>query len=245
MELIPLLSGESDSPLDIRGFGERKWAEKSLQWHPTTLIEPVYEDRTVLIQVRPKRKSYPGCRDGFGGHVTLDSSFWPLLTGMPFVPEQIILDAGVREANEELRMRNTENDYQHIVTEEGLRRVGKVGIFVHNGKANKERSTLYLLPIPPNCKCYPMDDIEGRFVKVETECHALDYLREQYLSHKDIPFSNADTLEEQYDENKRNWKFADGASRVFDNDDLFHMVQEAIQQLQSSDFAPSVIKSDC
>ena len=138
MELIPLVH-EDDGTLVVKGFAERKWAEKQNLCHLTTLLIPIKADRhsascTVQIQVRDARKSFPCCRDIFGGHVNLDSEFWALLVGQPFDLSRIISEAAIREANEELRMCRTDNSHPHIITSRDLHQVGRIGEARWNGE---------------------------------------------------------------------------------------------------------------
>src|SRR4051812_21126105 len=114
MELIPLIA-DNEEPIKVTGFAERKWAEAQNLCHLTTLLIPVLLNRKIEIQVRDPKKSFPGCRDIFGGHVTLDQAFWPLLLGTGFDLLKIVLTAAVREANEELRVRNTSNGYPLVL----------------------------------------------------------------------------------------------------------------------------------
>jgi hypothetical protein len=125
MELIPLV----EPKFTLRGFAERKWAEAKGLAHLTTLLLPVFRDRQVLIQIRPERKSFPGCCDIFGGHVTLDAALFSGLLGEPIDLERVVLLAAVREANEELRLIDTRGStpHQHVVIEDELIRVGELG----------------------------------------------------------------------------------------------------------------------
>ena len=85
MELVPLV----EERLSLKGFAERKWAEKKNLCHLTTLLIPVMRQtqtgkKLVVFQLRDKRKSFPCCRDIFGGHVTMNQEFWPFLLGESF-----------------------------------------------------------------------------------------------------------------------------------------------------------------
>jgi len=243
MELIPLVH-EDDGILVVKGFAERKWAEKQNLCHLTTLLIPLKADkhsgsRTVQIQVRDARKSFPCCRDIFGGHVNLDSEFWSLLLGQPFDLSQIVLEATIREANEELRMCRTDNSYPHIITTGDLHQVGKIGEARWNGEGNVECSTIFLVPIPDNCLIRTMDDIEGIFVPVDTETWNWEQLRRKFLSHPQYAYlDRTQAAAAGCEKNKRNWQFADGAARILDNETLFKQVAKAIKQLPDDVFNP-------
>jgi len=191
MELIPIVENDK---LVLKGFVERKWAEKNRLCHLTTLLIPVRrEDGKVAIQTRPEKKSFAGFRDFFGGHVTFNQDFLPLLLGQEFNLESIILSAAIREANEELRIVK-EDGYPEIVTKELLTMIRKIGYFSWDGKENVERSTLFLVKIPHSSLIRPMDDIDGKFEPVKTEFLTFEDVFERYQ--------------------KKQWQFADGAERI-------------------------------
>jgi len=238
MELIPLIAEDAHT-LVVKGFAERKWAEAQNLCHLTTLLIPVFPDYTIQIQVRPERKGFPGCRDIFGGHVTLDQEFWPLLLGVNFDLPSIVLSAAVREANEELRIRNLTTNYQYLIRENDLHKVGAVGEFQWNGEGNVERSTLFVVTIRENCAVYPMDDIDKVFVSVEKDIQSLDDLRRKFLENEQYSYKNKKKAEaEGYAKNKANWQFADGAARVLTDNVLFSKLFEVVYNLPAEVFAP-------
>jgi hypothetical protein len=220
MELIPLV----EPKFTLRGFAERKWAEAKGLAHLTTLLLPVFRDRQVLIQIRPERKSFPGCCDIFGGHVTLDAALFSGLLGEPIDLERVVLLAAVREANEELRLIDTRGStpHQHVVIEDELIRVGELGEFAWPASDNREFSTLYLVPIRDNCVPAPMDDIDGRFVPVETETLCPEEIAEKYSSSKqEAMYSRRVAADRGYKRNREEWQFADGAGRILTNPALW------------------------
>ena len=240
MELIPLV----EETLFLKGFAERKWAEKQNLCHLTTLLIPtVRKDRDgsklVQIQLRDRKKSFPCCRDVFGGHVTLNQEFWPFLLGRPFDLPKIVLAAAVREANEELRVCSKGTGHPYIVTEKDLRQVGSTGEARWNGKGNVERSTIFLVPIRDNCVVHPMDDIEGIFVPVETEPVDWQVLRTYFLNNQQYAFEDREKAKEAgCEQNREKWQFADGAARILKDERLFKMVLAAIDALADDDFKP-------
>ena len=231
-----------DDSIVVKGFAERKWAEKQNLCHLTTLLIPIKADengasRTVQIQVRDKEKSFPCCRDIFGGHVNLDSEFWSLLLGQSFDLSQIVSEAAVREANEELRMCKTGNSDPYIITSRDLHKVGEIGEARWKGKGNVERSTIFLVPIPDNCVIRPMDDIEGIFVSVKTQTWNWKQLRKKFLGNPQYAcYDRTKACEAGCRENKQKWQFADGAARILDKEALFNKVAEDIDRLPKNVF---------
>lgn len=191
MELIPIVDSKT---LELKGFAERKWAEKNYLCHLTTLLIPVFcKDGRVALQVRPEGKSFAGCYDFFGGHVSLDEEFWKILMGGKVDLHSIVWSAAVREANEELRV--TKKDcYPEIITREHLAIIGDIGDFLLSWDQNIERSTLFLVKIPRGCFIHPMDDVKGKFVKLRTEFLFFHEIQEKYITGQ--------------------WNFAAGADRI-------------------------------
>jgi hypothetical protein len=238
MELIPLVEEE----LVLKGFGERKWAEKRNLCHLTTLLIPVVRQdsaKFVQIQIRDRKKSFPCCRDVFGGHVTLNQEFWQLLLGEPFELSQIVLTAAVREANEELRARTRETSDPYVMTDKGLRQVGGVGKAGWDREGNVERSTIFLVPIPDNCVTHPMDDIDGVFRPVKTKLVDWQSLRTNFLNNKQYACESREKAQEAgCNQNRMKWQFADGAARILKDEGLFKMVLVSIDALTDNDFKP-------
>lgn len=213
MELIPIVDFDT---LELKGFAERKWVERNRLCHLTALLIPVRcEDGKVVLQIRPEGKSYAGCRDFFGGHVTLGKEFWAFLVGQEFDLKPIVWSTAMREANEELRM-TREDGYPEIITKEHLTIIENIGSFPWIGKQTVERSTLFIVKIPHNCLIHPMDDVNGKFVPVKTEFLILDEVLEKYR--------------------KNEWKFADGAERILkrlsENKELLESVRGIITTIQ-------------
>jgi hypothetical protein len=240
MELIPIV----DESLKIRGFAERKWSEEHNLCHLTTLLIPVSwnEDsgcKVVRIQVRDARKSFPCCRDVFGGHVALDERFWPFLLGQPLDVGEIVHAAAVREANEELRGMFIKDGQINpwILTEKHVRRVGDIGQAQWNAVGNVERSTMFIVPIPKNGSIHPMDDIDGVFVPVETEELDWDRVRSVFQAHEQYAYQDRTRAKQAgYEDNRKRWQFADGAARILLNDRLFQCVAQGINNLSEDDF---------
>ena len=243
MELIPLASEEKEGQLVLKGFAERKWAEAQNLMHLTTLLIPVVRDaednRSVVIQIRDERKSFPCCRDVFGGHVSLDAEFWPSLLGQSFSVDGIVKAAAMREANEELRLQSGDAYQPYDVAPDRLRQVGPTGRARWDGPGNLERSTVFLVPIPENCRLCPMDNVGIDFFAVETELYGWQKLQskfdanEQY-AHKD----RAQADKAGCAKNRQSWQFADGVARILLDDLLFAEVDVAIRSLPPSAFAP-------
>jgi len=234
MELIPIIDPKS-SPISVMGFAERKWAERNNLTHLTTLIIPVTSDGRIQMQIRPPHKSYPGCRDFFGGHVSLTGDIFGCLLGVPFDLARIVAAAAEREANEELRPHTTADRLPIDIDSNALVRVGGLGDFPCDIEGNRERSTLFLFPIHQDCVLAPMDDIEGRFVSVETEFYTFDEVVARYQTHPQNP-SVARTSD--YDTNKRGWQFADGAGRILADASLAATARGAIAALTADSFRP-------
>ena len=214
MELIPIVESNT---LELKGFAERKWAERNRLCHLTTLLIPVRsDDAKVAIQIRPEGKSFAGYRDFFGGHVTLDKEFWAFLIGQRFDLQFIVWSAAIREANEELRMIR-EDGYTEIITKEHLVIIRDIGDFPWSGQQNVERSTLFVVKIPHGCLIRPMDDVKGIFVPVKTEFLTFDEVLEKYR--------------------KKQWNFADGAERVLkrfdENKELLESVCDIITTIST------------
>ena len=185
------------------------------------------------MQVRPRGKSYPGCRDFFGGHVTVTGELLGCLLGVPFDLQEIVTKAAVREANEELRLHTTAARLPLDIDASALIQVGGLGDFPCEIEGNRERSTLFLFPVPEDCILAPMDDIEGRFVSVETEFFTLDEVRDHYARHAQ---DTAAARTANYDTNKREWQFADGAGRILANTALTARALGAINALAARSF---------
>ena len=232
MEIIPIINDprEGTEELVIMGFANRHWAERQGLWHLTTLLIPLYQDGRILAQIRPKPKSYPGCCDIFGGHITL-SDFLLFFEIGKFDLGKIVVQAGVRESNEELRLRDNQTSYPYLLAKHDLHQVKDVGFFSFDDKNNRERSTLFIIPIPMGCTPYPMDDNKREFIRLKTDLHHLDYLKEQYDRNKDIPFSNMEKNEEQYRDNMSNWKFADGLARIMGSEENYQIVKKAMREI--------------
>jgi len=238
MEMIPLVTENSEThELQLKGFAERKWAESQNLCHLTTLLIPIFPDRSIQIQVRYKIKSFPGCRDIFGGHVELDQEFWPFLLGSPFDLKKIIVTAGAREANEELRIINSKTGYPHILQEKDIHQVGNIGEFKWESSGNFERSTLFLVPIPNNCITYPMDNIEKIFYPVEKESQSFIEINHMFHNHPQYAYKDRVIAKKAgYEKNKANWQFADGAARFLENKNLSEKITQAIDNLPSEVF---------
>jgi len=240
MELIPVV----DDSMKLKGFVERKWGEQQNLCHLTTLLIPVSQDqqsgsKVVHIQVRDCRKSFPCCRDVFGGHVALDQEFWPFLLGEPFDLCEIVQAAAVREANEELRAMFLKDGQIHpwILTEKHVRRVGEIGQAQWKAAGNMERSTMFIVPIPKNCSIHPMDDIDGFFVPVDTENLDWNKARSEFKGNEQYAYRDRTKAKHNGCEyNRENWQFADGAARILLNDTLFQSVAQAINSLEENDF---------
>ncbi|OHB63689.1 MAG: hypothetical protein A2Y77_17965 [Planctomycetes bacterium RBG_13_62_9] len=237
MEMIPVV----DDALDLKGFAERKWAEKKGLCHLTTLLIPIIQQRgrrLVTIQVRDWRKSFPCCRDVFGGHVAMDKEFWLLLMGVPFDLPELVMAAAVREANEELRMCNKNTGHPCILDEKDLRRVGAIGEAQWTGKGNVERSTIFLVAIRQECCIHPMDDIEGVFHPVKTQDVDWQQLRRRFRENKQYACEDRERAKKVgCARNKKEWQFADGAARILKDKRLFDLVSAAILGLSDRDFA--------
>ncbi|MBU7018473.1 MAG: hypothetical protein HXS44_13260 [Theionarchaea archaeon] len=191
MELIPIVDSET---LELKGFAERKWSEEHSLCHLTTLLIPFFcEDQRVAVQIRPEGKSFSGCYDFFGGHVDFGREFLGLLVGEKFSISTIVWSAAVREANEELRIRRNDG-YPEVIAKEHLAVIGNIGDFSLSWDTNIERSTLFLVKIPEKCSIYPMEEVDGRFIRVETESLFLNEILEKY--------------------DNGQWSFADGADRI-------------------------------
>jgi hypothetical protein len=236
MELIPFI----EEDLSLKGFGERKWVEKQNLCHLTTLLIPIVRQdghSLIQIQIRDRRKSFPCCRDIFGGHVTVNQEFWPFLLGAPFDLSKIVIAAAVREANEELRVHKQNISHPYIITEKDLRQVGGIGEARWNGKGNVERSTIFLVPIRDDCVINPMDDIEGVFVPVETERVDWRILRSYFMNNKQYAYKDRERAKEAgCDQNKETWQFADGAARILKDETLFETVLAAVDALADDKF---------
>ena len=243
LELIPLIN-EDNGKLIIKGFAERKWAEENDLCHLTTILIPVIaekntEDRSLVVQVRDERKSFPCCRDVFGGHVNLDNEFWPFLLGKPFDLSEIVISAALREANEELRLSQKEDCHPYDIKIERIYRVGEVGEARWMAKGNNERSTIYLVPIPKNCEIHPMDNVGKDFFSVATEKWKWEELRNKFFTNKQYAYRNRTKAEKMgCNENKKQWQFADGIARVLENDALYKKVLESISTLPNASFEP-------
>lgn len=209
MELIPIV----DENLRIKGFAEKRWAEKNRLCHLTVLLIPVCcEDHKVAVQIRPKGASYAGRHDFFGGHVCLDEEFWGLLLGEEVDVKSLVWLTAMREANEELQVTRADC-HPEIITEQHLTIIGKIGDFPWNGIHNVERSTLFLVKIPKGCSIHPMEGAGGRYVRVETEFFTLNEVMDKFEDH---------------------WDFADGAERIllqFKEDRL--LFEEVVQKIES------------
>ncbi|KYK28437.1 MAG: hypothetical protein AYK19_05725 [Theionarchaea archaeon DG-70-1] len=209
MELIPIV----DENLKIKGFAEKRWAEKNRLCHLTVLLIPVRcEDHKVAVQIRPKGASYAGRHDFFGGHVSLDKEFWGLLLGEEVDVTSLVWSTAMREANEELQVTRADC-YPEIITEQHLTIIGKIGDFPWNGIHNVERSTLFLVKIPKGCSIHPMEGAGGRSVRVKTEFFSLYEVMDKFEDH---------------------WDFADGAERIllrFKEDRL--LFEEIVQKIES------------
>lgn len=73
MELIPIIDTDT---LELKGFVERKWAERNRLCHLTTLLIPLRcDDGKVAIQIRPEGKSFVGYRDFLEGMLLLTKNF--------------------------------------------------------------------------------------------------------------------------------------------------------------------------
>jgi hypothetical protein len=231
VELIPIID-PSLSEITIMGFAERKAAERNNLVHLTTIIIPICANGLVQLQIRPLRKSYSGCRDFFGGHVSLTGHVIGCLLGIPFDLEKFVTDAATREANEELRLHTLPDRLPCDIAPNSLVRVGKLGDFPCDIVGNRERSTVFLYRIPDNGTLAPMDDIDGRFVPVETEFHTFE---EIVARHKQNPQKNPTTTRvDSYEANKQNWQFADGAGRILSDEHLTEMVRTAIVGLAAA-----------
>jgi hypothetical protein len=213
MELLPLIDNES---FKIKGFAERTWIHQQNLCHLTTLLIPIdVINRKVAIHTRSlKKRSWPGYKDFFGGHVSLDKDFWPFLLGNPFDMEAIILSSGIREANEELRMLDNAGN-PAIIDSSYLTRFQSIGDFKWNNNSNFERSTLYLIKIPQNYSIHPMDDVDNIFEPVVFEFKSLDEIITIYR--------------------EKSWKFADGAERILErliqNEDLTQELKSIINRI--------------
>ena len=240
MELIPVV----DKSLNLKGFAERKWSEQNNLCHLTTLLIPVSLDqesgsKVVHIQLRDPRKSFPCCRDVFGGHVALDQEFWPFLLGQSFDLCDIVQTAAVREANEELRGMFVKDGQIHpwILTDNDVRRIGDVGQAHWNAQGNVERSTMFIVPIPKNGSVHPMDDIDGVFVPVETETLDWDNVQSAFQANDQYAYQDRTRATQAgCEENRRHWQFADGAARILLDDTLFQCVAQGINRLTENDF---------
>ena len=236
MELIPIV----EETLVLKGFAERNWAEKQNLCHLTTLLIPVVRQnkrRLVQVQIRDNKKSFPGCRDVFGGHVAVGHEFWPFLLGKPFDLAEIVAAAAVREANEELRVSNKRTGEPYIITEKDLRQVGRIGEASWNGPGNVERSTIFLVPIRDNHAVHPMDDIKGVYYPVENKAVAWEMLQTRFQNNPQYAFKDRKKAKAAgYKRNRKNWQFADGAARILREKTLFTLVRTAIEELKDEDF---------
>jgi 8-oxo-dGTP pyrophosphatase MutT (NUDIX family) len=242
VELIPLASEEKEGQLVLKGFAERKWAETQNLLHLTTLLIPVVRDaednRSVVIQIRHERKSFPCCRDVFGGHVSLDAEFWPLLLGQSFSVEGIVEAAAMREANEELRLQRGAAYEPYDVARDRLYQVGATGQARWDGPGNIERSTVFLVPIPENCRLCPMDNVGIDFFAVETELYEWLKLRTEFNANVQYAYKDrAQAAKAGCATNRQSWQFADGVARILLDDPLFTEVDTAIRSLPISAFA--------
>lgn len=243
MEMIPIADKGKRGKLMLKGFAERDWAEAQNLVHLTTLLIPVVCDagnkRSVVIQIRDRRKSFPCCRDVFGGHVSLDAEFWPLLIGQSYSLDGIVRAAAMREANEELRLQRGRKHEPYDVTPDRLAQVGAIGRARWNGPGNVERSTIYLVPIPKNCRLCPMDNVGITFFQVKPEKHRWPDLRAKFNSNTQYAYKNREQAAEAgCAKNRRSWQFADGIARILVDSPLFIKVDSAIRSLPRSAFAP-------
>ena len=235
-ELIPVVDAGA-SELRIRGLVQREWGERRELCHLTVLLIPVHsEGRKVLVQVRHREKSFPGCRDIFGGHVTAGSQFWTLLLGQGLGIDELVLASAVREANEELRVQR-EDGTPRILDGRDLWRVGKTAEATWDGQGNVEKSTVFLVPLRDGWAVWPMDDIRGRFERVETAWEELEYLGVQFRQHEQYALHSREKAEEQgYQRNKEAWQFADGVGRLLTDERMLENVGETIRGLPSGAF---------
>ncbi len=240
MELLPLID-ERDDIIVLTGFAERHWAESMNLPHLTTLLIPVRKDedgkRTVEIQIRDARKSFPGCRDVFGGHVCVEAEFFTLLVGQPFNLTELILRGAIREANEELRMQNSTTGFPRDLQPEDLQMIGGIGEAKWSAPGNVERSTIFLVPIPNSHRIHPMDNDHTEFFPVSTQSWTWEDVREHFRNHAQYAYKDrAIANNAGFESNKNGWQFADGVARVLENDRLFEMVQLGIADLPDSAF---------
>lgn len=84
-----------------------------------------------------------------------------------------------------------------------------------------------------------MDDIEGVFFPVKTEGLDWKAVREKFNANTQYAYlDQAQAKEEGYQRNEQEWQFADGTARILQDERLFKMVLEAIQQFTPNHFKP-------
>ena len=103
MEQVPIISPKN---LHVLGYDDRDIVVSERKWHFSSLIIPIHEaSGKILIQTRPRGKTYEGKLDIFGGYVQRNKFTDQLLAKFEQgVLKKIFLDTARREANEEINI---------------------------------------------------------------------------------------------------------------------------------------------
>jgi hypothetical protein len=145
MPNVPFYS-ENDLPL---GNAPKAEVHARGLWHRSALLMGVRAAR-ILVVTRGDDQSFAGRKDLLGGHESVHD------TGLAAT--------AAREANEELIV-TREGKHVHIEAEQ-LRQVGEAGEMLVDTSANRERSTLFVLPLPRDSEIQVVDEGDDGVIRI-------------------------------------------------------------------------------
>lgn len=188
MEIIPVINPETKHIIDNV---ERSEVRKNRLWHFSSLILPIQEKTgKILIQKRPKGKTFEGKSDIFGGFVNQSETSEELKKSFSIKKlEQLFLETAVKESNEELEI--FLNGNKIFTDEHKLTLINPFAGFIADNEINREISSVYSVIIPFDCLVETYDDVQGKIVQIESKFVEFDKLKVVY---KRNPENFADSL---------------------------------------------------
>ena len=144
MEIIPVVS---PSNFHLLGYESREQVVSNKLWHFSSLVIPIQEGTgKVLIQVRPKGKTYEGKLDIFGGYVHKSKYTDQLMDKFDHsILEKVFLETAVRESNEEIKIEM--DKYNKLLNSDDLSLLDPFLGYIADNDVIKEISSAYVLQI--------------------------------------------------------------------------------------------------
>lgn len=182
MEMIPIIDSSS---LKIIDFKERLTVRQENLWHFSSLILPIQEKTgKLLLQTRPRGKTFEGKLDIFGGFINQNSISNELKERFnKSTLEKLFLDAAIRESNEEIVI--WKNNRRINITQNDLYLLFPFTGFIANNEINREISSIYMLIIPFNSTVETYDDIKGDIINVDSEFYEFETIQRMFMENTD------------------------------------------------------------